>query len=104
MAVTDVEREVRETVLEQLNWDDRVLSTDIKVDFEDGKVTLHGHIPTYFSRMAAEENARSVIGVTAVDNKLIVRHPEKFDLPEDSAIKEAIKNMVQLDPRIIQRI
>lgn len=100
MAVTDVEREVRETVLEQLNWDDRVLSTDIKVDFNNGKVTLHGHVPTYFSRMAAEENARSVIGVTAVENKLIVRHPEKFDIPEDSAIKKAIENMVQLDPRI----
>lgn len=100
MAVADVKRELKETVMEQLTWDDRVLSTDIDVTVEEGKVTLHGHVPTYFSRLAAEEDVRSVIGVTAVENKLIVQHPEEFTVPEDGAIKKAIEDMLELDNRI----
>ena len=100
MAVTEVERELRESVLEQLIWDNRVLSRDIQVDVHESKVTLHGHVPTSYSRLAAEEVALSVIGVTSVNNQLIVRHPEKSDIPKDSAIKRSIENMFEGDQRI----
>lgn len=104
MAVADVERDLRDTIKDQLAWDDRVKITDVEVEVDDGKVILRGKVPTYFSRVAAEEDAWSVIGVTDVQNELKVTHKEEFNLPKDAEIEEALDNMIRLDLRIDSEI
>lgn len=100
MAITDVKREVRESILEQLKWDERVLSDNVEVDVDEGVVTLTGKVPNYFSRLAAEEDALSIIGVTHVENHLTVAHADEQNIPGDTEIKKAIDNMLELDNRL----
>lgn len=100
MAITDVERNIREAVKEQLAWDNRVRAANIDVYADEGKVTLNGDVPTSFSRLAAEEDAWAVIGVTEVINNLEIRHPESYQPPQDVEIKKAVEGMLQLDHRL----
>lgn len=61
------------TIKTKLMADGRTKAFDINVDTDGtGKVTLRGTAPTAASKAAAEEIARGVKGVTAVDNALIV--------------------------------
>lgn len=61
------------TIKTKLMADGRTKAFDINVDTDGtGKVTLRGTAPTAASKAAAEEIARGVKGVGAVDNALIV--------------------------------
>ena len=100
MAIADVEREVKESVEEQLSWDERVLSDRIQVEVNEGVVKISGQVPNYLSRLAAEEDALSVIGVNRVENQLKVLHPDTDSIPGDAEIKKAIDNMLELDSRL----
>lgn len=100
MAIADVEREVKESVEEQLSWDERVLSDRIQVEVDEGVVKISGQVPNYLSRLAAEEDALSVIGVNRVENHLKVLHPDTESIPGDAEIKKAIDNMLELDSRL----
>ena len=59
-------------VKEELDWDFRVDHSRIVVKAKDGRVTLSGTVPTYHESKLAEEGVRTVGGVTAVDNELLV--------------------------------
>ena len=100
MAIADVEREVKESVKEQLSWDERVLSDNIDLEVDEGVVKITGQVPNYLSRLAAEEDALSVIGVNRVENHLKVVHPDTEAIPGDAEIKKAIDSMLELDSRL----
>lgn len=102
MAITDVKEAIKETIKDQLNWDDRVMARDINIDVVDGTVKLTGEVPNYSSRIAAEEDALSVHGVARVENNLIVKHPKSFTTPSDQEIKSAIEHNLKFDHRIDQ--
>jgi osmotically-inducible protein OsmY len=57
---------------EELDWDPMLDDSQIAVNVEDGRVTLSGAVPTYYEANLAEQDARSVRGVKAVDNDLLV--------------------------------
>lgn len=95
MTVTDIKK----TIKEQFTWDGRIVDDNINIDIKDGTVKLSGEVPTYSSRLAAEEDALSVIGVTRVENNLKVKYPEP-DTFSDDQIKSAIEDMLKLDHRI----
>src|SRR6476619_861686 len=59
-------------VLDQLAWDPLLDPSRVVVSADDGKVTLTGSVPTYYDVTLAEDDAKSVGGVTAVDNQLLV--------------------------------
>lgn len=102
MAEIDVKEAIKETIKDQLNWDDRVIASGINIDVVDGTIKLTGEVPNYSSRMAAEEDALSVHGVARVENNLIVKHPESFITPPDKEIKSAIEHHLKFDQRINQ--
>ncbi len=57
---------------EELDWDQVLDDSQIDVTVRDGRATLSGEAPTYYEVQLAEQDARSVSGVKAVDNDLLV--------------------------------
>jgi osmotically-inducible protein OsmY len=71
---TELDRRIRDAVLEQLRWDPAVDATALVVTAHDGAVSLAGFINTYAGKLAAERAAKRVRGVRAVANDIAV-HP-----------------------------
>jgi osmotically-inducible protein OsmY len=66
----DIKRDVEDA----LRRDDRIPDDKITVTLRDGFLTLEGTVDWHTQRDAAETEAKSVLGVRAVDNKIEV-HP-----------------------------
>ena len=69
---TPGDEELKETVIDQLLWDDRVDAASITVSVDDGRVTLEGQVDSYQVRDAAVDTAWSVNGVDWVNDQLEV--------------------------------
>lgn len=65
-------RELRDRVERQLQWEPEVTSTDIGVAAADGVVTLSGTVTSFTEKLAAERAAQKTFGVKAVANDLEV--------------------------------
>ncbi|MBA3900267.1 MAG: BON domain-containing protein, partial [Bacteroidetes bacterium] len=96
MAIIDV----KEAIKEQLDWDDRVSSSDIGIEVFDGTITLLGEVPNYASKVAAEEDALAVAGVKNVKNKIEVKYPEAFNGSKDEQLKTTIEQILKNDYHI----
>ena len=78
------DKQLRDRVLDELDWEPSIHAADIAVTVEDGVVTLAGHVPTYAQKMAAETVAGRVRGVKAIVQKIEVR-PDRNDWDEGIA-------------------
>ena len=70
---TENDRQLRDAVLRQLEWDPQVTSRDINVAATDGVVTLTGFVHSYAEKHAAERAAKGVYRVQAVANDIEVK-------------------------------
>lgn len=82
-------KELRDRVERQLEWEPEVTSTDIGVAADDGIVTLSGSVDSYSEKMAAEKAAKSTFGVKGVANDIIVTPLFKVTDSEIAAIAVA---------------
>jgi len=81
---TDIE--LRNDILDELEWEPSVTATEIGVIVEDGIVTLTGCVYSYPEKWAAEKAALRVHGVKAVANNIEVKLPtESHRTDEDIA-------------------
>ncbi len=88
-------------VKDQLVWDAQVDSTDITVSANAaGQVTLEGTVPSFSAKRAAEADAWSVWGVTAVDNQLAVSYPATGGVLTDTEIESSVANVLLWNPAI----
>ena len=69
----EADKQLRDAVLQQIDWKPEITSKHISVGAEDGAVTLTGFVHTYFEKFAAEEAAKSVYGVRALANDIEVK-------------------------------
>jgi osmotically-inducible protein OsmY len=69
--------EIALSAVHVLRWDAEVPSEDIKVKVERGVVTLIGVVRQQFQKTEAEERVHKLAGVTAVDNRIVVRPARK---------------------------
>ena len=69
----ETDKQLRDAVLQQIDWKPEITSKHISVSAEDGAVTLTGFVHTYFEKFAAEEAAKSVYGVRALANDIEVK-------------------------------
>lgn len=72
-AIKEVDRQLREAVLKQIEWDPQITSKDIGVEALDSVITLTGFAHHYAEKYAAEKAAKSVYGVRAVANDIEVK-------------------------------
>jgi osmotically-inducible protein OsmY len=78
---------------------DGVSGTKIDVDTVDGKVTLHGKIPTAAEKAKAESTVKSIEGVKEVKNLLQVVPEERKDVVNatDDNIEDAVERALESD-------
>ena len=71
--------EVRMRVLNALHWDLAVPRDRLKVEVENGWVTMSGQVDRPYQRSCAEFDARNVPGVLGVINHINIAH---IDAPD----------------------
>ena len=67
------DKTLRTRVQDELNWQPGIDSADIGVAVDDGIVTLTGHVPSYFQKVAVERAVKALKGVRGVAQELNVR-------------------------------
>lgn len=67
------DRQLRDEVLEELEWEPSLDCAGIEASVEDGVVALSGHVPTFAEKQTAEAVAKRVRGVRAVIETIEVR-------------------------------
>lgn len=77
-----INKELRDRIEQQLDWDPEVTSTEVGVGADDGVVTLSGYVNTYSEKLAAEKATLRTFGVKAVANDITIRPMFKTTDPE----------------------
>ena len=90
----ETDKQLRDAVLQQIDWKPEITSKHISASAEDGAVTLTGFVHTYFEKFAAEEAAKSVYGVRALANDIEVKPASTRTDPE---IAHDIVNAMKID-------
>lgn len=65
--------EIARRAADILRWSHPGLADRIRIGVAHGRVTLDGVVPRYFDRGEAEREIRKLSGVTAIDNRLLIR-------------------------------
>lgn len=84
------DRELRQDVIAELDFDPSFDSADIGVAVEAGVVTLSGHVSSYMEKLAAERAAWRVKGVKAIAQDIQVRLPMDSKTNDDELARRAL--------------
>lgn len=84
------DRQLKQEIEDELEWDPAVTATDIGVEVTNGVVTLSGHPPSFAEKLAAEKAAQRVAGVKGVAVDMQVRLPKK-DEHTDEEVASAVR-------------
>lgn len=84
------DKELRQNVIDELDFEPSIDSADIGVAVEKGVVTLTGHVPTYTQKLAAERAVWRVKGVKAIAQEIEVRISSETKQTDDEMAKRAV--------------
>lgn len=88
------DRQLKQEVEEELDYDPAVNAADIGVEVKERVVTLLGHPSSYAEKLAAEKAAQRVSGVKAVVVEMTVRLPSA-DVRTDEDTASAVRAMLR---------
>jgi osmotically-inducible protein OsmY len=94
--IAEASPQIRHGVLSELQWDTRVVATNVSLDVTDGIVTLTGTVSNDAMRLAAQEAAHRVPGVLDVVNNIVVR-PARSAERTDTDLALAIRRDLEHD-------
>jgi len=83
--------DLRQDVLDELDFDPSINAAQIGVAVEKGIVTLSGHVSSYAEKIAAERIALRVRGVRGVAQEIEVRYPDEKKDADDEIAQRAAK-------------
>jgi len=86
---------IKEAINDVLLYDPRVNRFQINVGVEDGSVTLVGVVTNMNAKDVAEQNAKNIVGVWNVNNRIEVKPPEMI---EDSIAERNVEVTISSDP------
>lgn len=81
--------ELRQDVLDELEFEPRIDAADIGVAVENGVVTLTGHVTSYAEKLAVQQAVQRVHGVRAIADKIEIRYPGMPKTADDEIAKRA---------------
>jgi osmotically-inducible protein OsmY len=99
MKTISIDKDIRDAVIRELEWDPRVHTDHVGVSASDGAVVLSGHVPSYLDRWAAAKAAERVYGVRTVADELAVKLPQS-SVRDDEDIAEDIARQMQSNTAI----
>ncbi|MTV15456.1 BON domain-containing protein [Bradyrhizobium elkanii] len=82
--------QLRQDVLDELEFEPSVDAAHIGVMAEGGVVTLSGYVKTYLEKLSAISAARRVKGVKAIADEIDVRAPSDKKTADDEIAKRAL--------------
>lgn len=88
--------DIAQMALQALSWDVEVPSDKVKVEVEDGWVTLTGIVDWHFQREAAEADVRKLNGVLGVLNDITIKPNVQVSDLRDK-IKAALKRNAAIE-------
>ncbi len=95
------DKDIKQRVLDELEWEPSVHAAHIGVTVRDEVVTLNGHVASYFEKFAANRAVKRVAGAKAIVEELVVRFPDgKIDGQSDEDIAHRALNMLAWDVSI----
>ncbi len=77
------DEEIRDDILDEIDFEPRIESTDIGVTVKDGAVTLHGTVHSYLEEVAAINAAKRVKGVHAVVEDIKIKYPSDVSVTDE---------------------
>lgn len=83
-------KELRQLVIDELEYEPSIDAADIGVAAENGVVTLSGHVSDYVQKMAAERAAWRVKGVKGIAQEIEVRFPGDKKWNDDEIAERAV--------------
>ena len=82
--------QLRQEVLDELEFDPVIDAAHIGVTVDGGVVTLTGHVSSYAEKLAAEAAVRRVRGVRAIAEEIEVRYPGHKQTSDDEIARRAL--------------
>lgn len=82
--------ELRQYIIDELEFEPRIDAANIGVAVEDGIVTLSGHVASYSEKVAAEHAVQRVKGVRGIAEEIEVRYPDEKKTADDQIAKRAV--------------
>ena len=86
--------ELRQMILDELEFEPSIDAADIGVAVEDGVITLTGHVPTYAQRTTTETIVARIKGVRGIAQEIEVR-PAGTNLTADDEIARRILDVLR---------
>jgi len=83
------DRSLRQSVLDELEFEPAVDATKIGIAVDNGVVTLTGHVSSYAEKIAAEHAVQRVKGVRGVAQEIEVRYPSEGKNGDDEIAQRA---------------
>ena len=87
------DKQLKQSVLEELKWDPSVNEAHIGVTTKNGVVTLMGHVESYAEKQAAEKAALRVKDVKAVAEEIEVRLPNSVKHGDEEIASAAVSRL-----------
>jgi osmotically-inducible protein OsmY len=84
------DKELRQLVIDELEYEPSIDAADIGVAAENGVIILSGHVADYAQKVAAERAAWRVKGVKAIAQKIEVRLPGDKQQNDDEIARRAL--------------
>lgn len=84
------DKELRQNVIDELEFEPSIDSANIGVAAENGVVTLSGHVASYLQKVDAERAVWRVKGVKAIAQEVDVRLPGDKKVNDDEIAKRAL--------------
>ena len=86
--------QLKQLVLDELQWDPKVDHPHIGVTANDGAVTLTGHVSSYASKFATTDAVKRVRGVKAIADEIEVNLPTEYRR-DDAEIAKHIAHVLE---------
>jgi osmotically-inducible protein OsmY len=90
---------LRQDIVDELDFDPSIDSANIGVAVTHGVVTLSGHVNSYAEKIAAEKAAQRVKGVRAIAQEIVVRYASDKKTADDQIAERALSS-IAWDARI----
>ena len=85
--------DLRQSVLEELDFDPSFDAADIGVAVENGVVTLTGHVRSYAEKLAVERAVQRVRGVHGIAEEIEIRYPADKRTADDQIAERAVSSI-----------
>jgi osmotically-inducible protein OsmY len=83
--------QLKQDVIDALEWEPSVNAAHIGVSVSDGVVTLTGHVPSYAEKYAAEKGTKRVYGIKALADELDVKLPSSSKRTDGDIAASCVK-------------